>query len=329
MRKWMRDRNKRRNKPGQGPSSEQDQQQTSGEAPLQPTFLDRVSSVPETAASAALEPSAPEPEYEAQPEHDPMDSGSAEDSGQPERGARRERSRRRGRGGRGRRGAQPQQRPATLPIDPGQATGEAAEVDGDSVVPSLPETPAAPKKEEAPAKGKSKGAVVLAIGLPGSGKSSWFKRHNIVPLSSDLIRGLLFDDPTEQRYQDLVFSTLRSLLRARLVAGRPMNYIDATNLSPKERHSWIRMAHDFNYEAHAVFFDVPTEVCMERNRKRSRNVPDEVMVRMSQKLRPPKFEEGFSKVTIVRLKLPEKREGSAEPEAPEIPDAAPEIEPEE
>ena len=81
-----------------------------------------------------------------------------------------------------------------------------------------------------------------------------------------------------------------------------MNFIDATNLSPKERHSWIKMAHDFGYEAHAVFFDVPTEVCMERNRKRLRNVPDEVMLRMAQKLRPPKFDEGFAKVIVVRLK---------------------------
>jgi predicted kinase len=159
---------------------------------------------------------------------------------------------------------------------------------------------AVPRKTETP-KGK-KGAVVLAIGLPGSGKSSWFKRHDIIPLSSDLVRGLLFDDATEQRFQDLVFSSLRSLLRARLIAGRPMNFIDATNLSPKERHSWIKMAHDFGYEAHAVFFDVPTEVCMERNRKRLRNVPDEVMLRMAQKLRPPKFDEGFAKVIVVRLK---------------------------
>lgn len=41
---------------------------------------------------------------------------------------------------------------------------------------------------------------------------------------------------------------------------------------------------------------------MERNRKRERNVPDEVMLRMAQKLRPPKFEEGFAKVVVVRLK---------------------------
>ena len=100
---------------------------------------------------------------------------------------------------------------------------------------------------------------MLSIGLPGSGKSTWFKRHNILPLSSDMVRILLFDDVTEQRYQDLVFSTLRSMLRAAFWPSA-WNYVDATNLSPHERRSWIKLAHDFGYEAHAVFFDVPAEV---------------------------------------------------------------------
>jgi predicted kinase len=99
-----------------------------------------------------------------------------------------------------------------------------------------------------------------------------------------------------------------------------MNFIDATNLSPKERHSWIKMAQDFGYEAHAVFFDVPTEVCMERNRKRLRNVPDDVMLRMAQKLRPPKFEEGFAKVIVVRLKS--KKGAEAAPQAPAMEEPA-------
>ncbi len=66
-----------------------------------------------------------------------------------------------------------------------------------------------------------KGYVVLAIGLPGSGKTTWFGRRGVTPLSSDLLRTILFDDVEEQRYQGLVFSTLRSLLRARLIARMP------------------------------------------------------------------------------------------------------------
>jgi predicted kinase len=165
------------------------------------------------------------------------------------------------------------------------------------------ETPAPAQPGAVPSAGRTpKGVVVLAIGLPGSGKSSWFKRHNITPLSSDMLRAMLFDDPTEQRFQDLVFSNLRSMLKARLIARRPLNYLDATNLTPHERQGWIKLAQDYGYEVQAVFFDVPVEVCLERNRRRERNVPDDVMRRMAAKLRPPTFEEGFSKVTMVRVK---------------------------
>ncbi len=143
---------------------------------------------------------------------------------------------------------------------------------------------------------------MLTVGLPGSGKSSWFKRHDIRPLSSDLLRDLLFDNPTEQRFQDLVFSNLRSMLKARLIARRPMNYVDATNLSPHDRHSWIKLAKDNGYDVHALYFDVPVEVCLERNQKRQRVVPEDVMRRMAGKLKAPTFEEGFAKITVVRVK---------------------------
>ena len=162
-----------------------------------------------------------------------------------------------------------------------------------------------------PAAKAPKGVVVLAIGLPGSGKTTWFKRRGVTPLSSDTLRTILFDSITEQRYQSLVFSTLRSLLRARLIAKMPWNYVDATNLSPRERRQWIHMAKDFGFETHAVFFDVPVEVCIERNRRRERVVPEDVMQRMAAKLKPPTFAEGFAKITVVRVK--QKADDSPEP----------------
>ena len=160
-----------------------------------------------------------------------------------------------------------------------------------------PEPEAAERSTQEP-----KGHVVLAIGLPGSGKTTWFRRRGVTPLSSDLLRNILFDDVEEQRYQGLVFSTLRSLLRARLIARMPWNYVDATNLSIHERRQWIKMAKSFGYEVQAVFFDVPLEVCLERNSKRDRSVSADVMRKMSEKLKPPVFEEGFAKITVVRVK---------------------------
>ena len=168
-----------------------------------------------------------------------------------------------------------------------------------------PEMPSAPPPEAQPADRSPqapKGFVVLAIGLPGSGKTTWFRRRGVTPLSSDLLRNILFDDVEEQRYQGLVFSTLRSLLRARLIARMPWNYVDATNLSIHERRQWIKMAKSFGYEVQAVFFDVPLEVCLDRNRQRDRSVSEEVMRKMAEKLKPPVFEEGFAKITVVRVK---------------------------
>jgi predicted kinase len=166
--------------------------------------------------------------------------------------------------------------------------------------PESPSTP--PPAAQAASPRAPRGFVVLTIGLPGSGKTTWFKRRAVQPLSSDMLRSILFDDITEQRYQGLVFSTLRSLLRARLIAKMPWNYVDATNLSPHERRQWIKMAKSFGYDVHAVFFDVPFEVCMDRNRKRERVVAEDVMQKMAERLRPPSFKEGFSKITVVRVK---------------------------
>lgn len=192
----------------------------------------------------------------------------------------------------------PERTPRPQQWDEPAASGR-LEVETQPDLPSAPppEAQAADRSPQAP-----KGYVVLAIGLPGSGKTTWFRRRGVTPLSSDLLRNILFDDVEEQRYQGLVFSTLRSLLRARLIARMPWNYVDATNLSVHERRQWIKMAKSFGYEVQAVFFDVPLDVCLDRNRQRDRSVSEEVMRRMAEKLKPPAFEEGFAKITAVRVK---------------------------
>jgi predicted kinase len=326
MRKWMRERLQRRKKTPAEPSDQP------APPPLQPAYFDADQQLATADDGGNIEseiptprPPATEPSRDARPtsaeqssEARPVTPKSVPSgSGQPGRGRRRRGGR--GRGGRGREQAVAQAfAPAavkgSIPVVPAEPVEEefsdarAAEAQA----PTPPTAAGAPKVPATPAAAQRapKGVVVLAIGLPGSGKSSWFKRHNVIPLSSDMVRSLLFDDVREQRFQDLVFSNLRSMLKARLIAKRPMNYVDATNLTPQERQHWIKLAKDYQYEVHAVFFDVPLEVCLERHQRRDRVVPEDVMRRMAAKLKPPAFEEGFAKITVVRVKKKEPDAGS-------------------
>ncbi len=145
--------------------------------------------------------------------------------------------------------------------------------------------------------------LIITVGLPGSGKSTYLARLGVNAISSDEIRRLIADDPHDQSMNARIFATVRYLIRQRIAAGRPVTYVDATHLTPWERKPYIKLAQRYGCELEALFFDVPIEICIARNLARERIVPEEAIRNMASRLVPPSAEEGFTRVNSIKPQM--------------------------
>ena len=137
------------------------------------------------------------------------------------------------------------------------------------------------------------------MGLPGSGKSTYFANLGAHAISSDAIRLQLADDESDQTIHARVFATMRYLLKQRIEMGRPITYVDATNLTRRDRRPFIKLAQKHGCDIEALFFDIPLEVCRARNSSRARLVPNHALDQMAAKLVQPSVKEGFSRIEVV------------------------------
>lgn len=172
--------------------------------------------------------------------------------------------------------------------------------------------------------------LIIPVGVPGSGKSTLAATiPGAVVLSSDDIREELFGDANLQYTEEFaakkikqkkidtselseekllglkiqlcnasVFGTLNYRVKKALKEGKDVVY-DATNISVKTRKSILKSFNGLYDSAEAYFFDIPIEVAIERNSKRERKVPVEVIERMFKDLAAPTKSEGFSEVHII------------------------------
>jgi predicted kinase len=143
--------------------------------------------------------------------------------------------------------------------------------------------------------------VIVLVGLPGSGKSTWAAAQRETVLSSDAIRLLLSGDENNQSIHDRVFATMRFLLRQRLELGARVTILDATHLACAWRKPWLKLAERYGAAVEAVYFATPLEECLQRNRARTRVVPDAVIREMAAKLQVPSKAEGFVRVRTIRV----------------------------
>lgn len=147
---------------------------------------------------------------------------------------------------------------------------------------------------------------MLLIGLPGSGKSTHASSLNSRIISTDAIRAQLFGEEAVQGDWLKIWLEVRSQFRQAveaIVSGEiEFAIYDATNAVRKQRRTTIELARKSGFtEIIGVWINPSIEVCLERNRTRSRQVPEEVIYRMARRLygAPPSVEEGLDEVIFL------------------------------
>ncbi len=112
-------------------------------------------------------------------------------------------------------------------------------------------------------------AMVMLIGISGSGKSTFAARHFLGTevISSDAARGLVSDDENDQTATADAFDVVHYLAGKRLARGK-IAVIDATNIQPEARKSLVAVAREHDVLPVAIIFDVPEKVCLERTLER-------------------------------------------------------------
>ena len=113
-------------------------------------------------------------------------------------------------------------------------------------------------------------AVIVLIGVSGSGKSTFARRHFLPTevLSSDFFRGMVSDDENDQSATKDAFDALHYLMHVRL-RRRKSVVIDATNVQPEARKELVNIAKAHDCLCVAMVLNTPEAVCRERNLSRS------------------------------------------------------------
>lgn len=107
--------------------------------------------------------------------------------------------------------------------------------------------------------------LIVLVGLPRSGKTTWAKREEHPIVNPDSIRLALHGKRFEALAEPFVWAIAQVMVRALFLSGAETVIIDATNTTKKRRAMWISDEWD------TVFQHVSTskEECIRRAREES------------------------------------------------------------
>lgn len=136
--------------------------------------------------------------------------------------------------------------------------------------------------------------VVLLIGLPGSGKTSF----TLARLARTHVH-LSKDHWPNARHRE---ARLRRRLREALAEGRSV-VVDNTNAARRDRAPLVAIAREAGARVIAYWLDADVRTCLARNARREgrARVPDVAIYAFAKRFEPPGADEGFDACYRVRL----------------------------
>ena len=126
--------------------------------------------------------------------------------------------------------------------------------------------------------------LILTVGLPRSGKTTWAKAQSHPVVNPDSIRLALHGKPFIPEAEGFVWAISYLMARALFLAGHNCVIVDATNNTEKRRVEWKRRFKDCNIEYKP--FTTPKDVCIQRAKDSGREDLISVIERMADQMEP-------------------------------------------
>ena len=120
--------------------------------------------------------------------------------------------------------------------------------------------------------------LILTVGLPRSGKSTWALEQKFPIVNPDSIRIALHGNYFTPEAEPMVWTIARYMVSALFVAGHNIIIVDATHTTSKRREFWNFHKVKRMYK----IFDIEKEICIQRAKEGKRGDLIPVIERMAE-----------------------------------------------